>query len=31
MLSNKIIEVLYVMALKGDAIFKEKLTGGLKK
>ena len=31
MLSNKIIEVLYVMTLKGDAIFKEKLTGGLKK
>ena len=30
MLSLKITEELCAMALKGDAIFKEKLTGGLK-
>ena len=28
---EKITEKLRVMKLKGDAIFKEKLTGGLKK
>ena len=30
MLSLKITEELCAMTLKGDAIFKEKLTGGLK-